>query len=218
MRIQVRKCPFTGKIFEEKDIGKYLWHLKVLRDQQKEERLHQRLRDEFKGWLQAERAKVQYVADIIPWFIANQRQLMDAANAISLNSRYDKKYARCFMPEDRFANLKFENVRYDPLISNSHECPDNGVLNWNEKDLTKPTSYPGWRGYIRGSLIRNPKHDYSYPYGDALKIAGIKTGSGGGGNKGWGYDFRIFLDDWPGLQQEITEMEYDLMIKKIKGK
>jgi len=69
----------------------------------------------------------------------------------------------------------------------------------------------------------------SYPYDSIGKFVGLKTGSGGGGNEDWGYDVSIFLDDWPGLnqqwadmifEQEVTryEQEKDRIINRLKGK
>lgn len=216
MKIQVRKCPFTGKIFEEKDLRKYVLHLMNLRERKQKERLYQRLRAEFKDWLKEERSQIKYTQDIIPWFLKNQRKIMDATNAIVLSSEYDKKYGKQFNSRDRFDDLRFDRIRYEEFLSNDRVCPENGVLNWNN-DPTKPTSYVGWKGYISGSLIRDPKHEYSYPYSEALNIVGIHTGTGGGGNKNWGYDCSIFLEDWTGLQHEIDEMKKDLIIKKLKG-
>ena len=67
MRIQVRKCPFTGEIFEEKDIGKYILHLKELRDSMRGKREHARIRKTWEIWLDNERAKVLSVEDIPAW-------------------------------------------------------------------------------------------------------------------------------------------------------
>jgi len=206
MRVQVHKCRVTGKIFEDKNRAKYILHLKNIRARQKELRLHERIRDEFPAWLTKERSEIYDPEDIIPWFLKNQRYIMDAANAITFanHDSYEK-----FQPADRFDDLKYERIRYNPFVSNSHSCPDNGVQNWGGKDMN-PKSYPGWEGHIIGKLLRPPKHNSSYPYGEALNIVGIKTGSGGGGNESWGYDIKLFLDDWTGLGQILT-------LNKLRG-
>jgi hypothetical protein len=217
MRVQVRKCPFTGKIFEEKDIKKYVLHLQALRADMQTERQHERLRATFAKWLGEEKKKVTHIDMICPWFLENQRVIMDSTNAICFGGDTKSERRNRFIKADKFAQLEFEHARYDPLADNSHTCPDNGVMNWCAKDPTKPIGYKGWKGYLKGSLVRPASHDYSYPYSEALNLVGIKTGSGGGGNKSFGYGFTIYLDDWPGLKEQIRLMEEDLIVSKLKG-
>jgi len=219
MRLQVRKCPFTGKIFEEKDIGKYTWHLKVLRDEQRTERAHERHRAEFASWLNIERAKELQISDVIPWFLKNQKHIMEATNAITFSGSYDKKYSRGFVTAtDNFKDLKFSHLKYSDTISNTHHFPDNGVTNWGRKEDHGIMGYPGWRGDMSGSLARAPRNMYGYPTSEALNLVGLKTGSGGGGNERWNYEVYIFLADWPGLQHELNLQEQDLVADILKGK
>lgn len=207
MKVQVHKCRITGKLFEDKDRAKYILHLKAMRAKQKELRLHERIRVEFAAWLEHERSTIYDPDDIIPWFMKNQRYIMDAANALKFPND-NKEWQRGFHPDDKFTDITLK-IKYSPCVSNSHQCPDNGVLNWCAKD-PGVTSYPGWQGYINGTLVRPDKYDYDYPYDAALAIVGLKTGSGGGGNKSWSYDVKVFLDDWPGLGQI-------LVVNKLKG-
>lgn len=206
MKVQVYKCRFTGKLFENKDRTKYILHLKTLRKAKQKARLYARILNEFNTWLIKERSEIYELEDIIPWFMKNQKYIMDAANAISFSD--DNKYQRGFHPDDEFKNINL-NVKYSPTVSNSHQCPDNGMTNWCAKDKG-PISYPGWSGRICGVLIRPAKHNWSYPASDALNLVGIKTGSGGGGNDNWAYDISIFVDDWTGLRGI-------LIINKLKG-
>lgn len=217
MRVQVRKCPFTGKIFEEKDIKKYVTHLQKLRESMQSQRRYQRLRDTFSTWLVEEKKKVTHVDMICPWFLENQRVIMESTNAICFGGQNKYSIRGRFVKEDRFAKLEFESIRYNPFSSNSHVCPDNGVTNWTGKEPGRPVGYVGWTGYLKGSLVRPDKNNYSYPYSEALNLVGIKTGSGGGSNQSFGYGFTVFLDDWPGLQVQIRQMEEDLIVAKLKG-
>ena len=207
MRIQVYKCRVTGKIFEEKDKAKYITHLKVIRELHKEQRLHEKIKLEFKEWLKKERSEIAEPSDISRWFIENQKYIMDATNALKFGNR--QKYYGGFYPTDRFDNIILD-VNYTPSVSNMHVCPDDGVTNRGNSDHTKPTDYPGWYGKISGRLLRLAKHDSSYPYSEALNLVGLKTGSGGGGNSSWGYGVSIFLSDWSGLGQILT-------LNKLKG-
>jgi len=58
MRVQVYKCPFTGKLFEEKDKAKYVKHLLELRESMRAERNNERTRATWKKWLDAEKEKL----------------------------------------------------------------------------------------------------------------------------------------------------------------
>lgn len=202
MKIQARKCPFTGKVFEESKLNEYILHLQDVRIKQRAKRNEKRVKSTFHTWLKKERAQVRKIEDIPIWFMDNQRILMDAHNA-GVHSQYrfcsdrDK-----FVIEDKFENvtIKLRGTRgYSDSISNSHVCPDSGVTNFGGED-GKPRGYPGWDVDIAGTLKRPKKLDACYPYTMAINLAGIKTGTGGGGNKNWRFDAKIFLADWPGLQ------------------
>lgn len=201
MKIQVRKCRVTGKLFE--DLDKYALHLQKLRAMLKQERLYKRIRTEFAVWLNEERSAIYDIDDIVPWFIKNQRYIMNAVNALGSNSREQ------FYEDDVFEDIKLK-VRYSSSVSNTHQCPDDGKTNFMCRDSDGPTGYPGFHGDISGSLNRSKKYDSSFPYGRALNIVGLKTGSGGGGNKNWSYGVSIFLADWTGLSQSLT-------VNKLKG-
>jgi len=211
MRVQVRKCRFTGKIFEEKDLKKYATHLKKLRAELTEKRRLNIVRETFKSWLRKEKKKILHPDDIPEWFLKNQRMIMDAVNA-GMGDRNEKFYA-----SDEFTKFEFDTVRYSPLVSNTHSCPDNGKTNWH-CDNSLPKGYPGWTCNVKGKLKRHSSHMGSYPYGAALNIVGLKTGTGGGGNERWGYGVSIFLADWPGLQDTVDNMERDQIVAKLKGK
>lgn len=208
MRIQVRKCPFTGEIFEEKDIKKYIKHLKELRKKMKEDRAHERIRKSWKDWLSEQKKNITSIDQIPEWFLKNQRTIMDACNAIYFDDRFERRNK--FVEKDKFTKLEWENYRYNDNTSNSHVCPEGGVMNWCAKEKDKPTGYPGFKGYLRGCLERPKDRDYSYPYSEALRLVGIKTGTGGGGNKNFGYEFTVFLDDWPGIKENVV-------FEKLKG-
>jgi hypothetical protein len=213
MRVQVRKCPFTGKIFQEKDIGKYILHLLDVRETKQEARHLARVKNTFNKWLLKERTRITTIDEIAPWFMDNQQYIMDAHNSGINGQRHfstDK-----FYKGDKFVNVKF-HATYRPYVSNTHVCPDNGITNWGSEH-DKPTGYKGWKGSISGTLKRSPKHDSSYPYGNAINIIGIKTGGGGGGNGNWSYEASVFLDDWPGLKHEIELMERDQIVNRLKG-
>lgn len=213
MRVQVRKCRFTGKIFEEKDLKKYAIHLKKLRIEMAEARHLAKVRTTFKAWLKAEKKAIRHPDEIPAWFLKNQRKIMDAVNAGFGDRAFESDR---FFNTDEFTKFSFESVRYSKTVSNTHVCPKGGVMNWGCKD-DLPKGYPGWTTHVNGALKRNKNHMGSYPYSGALNAVGLRTGSGGGGNESWGYGISIFLADWPGLQQTILEMEAEEIVARLKG-
>lgn len=213
MRVQVRKCRFTGKIFEEKDLKKYAAHLTKLRAERAEKRKLDKVRATFTAWLNREKKKILRPEDIPEWFLKNQRFIMDAVNAGIDNRSFSSDK---FFDTDKFTKISFNLLRYSKNVSNTHVCPKGGVTNWGCKD-DKPKGYPGWTANVKGSLERNKNHMGSYPYSGALNAVGIRTGSGGGGNESWGYGISIFLADWPGLQHTVDEMEQNEIVARLKG-
>ena len=210
MRVQVRKCRFTGKLFEEKDLKKYAIHLRTLRAERAEKRKLDKVRATFTSWLNREKKKILHPEDIPAWFLKNQRKIMDAVNA-GFGDRDEKFYST-----DEFTKFSFEKPRFSKTTSNTHNCPKGGVLNCSCED-DKPKGYPGWTAHVNGALKRNKNHLGSYPYSAALNAVGLKTGSGGGGNESWGYGISIFLADWPGLKATVDAMEQEQIVAILKG-
>jgi len=203
MRIQARKCPFTGTVFEEKDRMNYVTHLQELRSIMRASREQKRIKDTWTEWLYAEKLKITRPEQIPAWFLANQKTIMYACNAVEGTHRW---FDDNFVPEDVFTKLNFSEPKFSECVSNTHNCPASGVTNFMCKD-DLPRGYVGWTSYVNGTLVRPKKHDGSYPYSGALKMVGLHTGSGGGGNKNFGYDIKIFLDDWPGLKAAVTRIK-----------
>lgn len=237
MRVQMRKCPFTGKIFDESRIGEYIWHLKETRDAMRQARKLKNIKDTFFEWLKAEKLKITHPNQVIDWFMENQRYIMDAHNAGCRPKNYHGFDSDKFYPTDSFKNVRLERIPvFSDMVSNSHSCPDDGEQNFSGDRPGVPTGYPGWTGYIRGTLSREKKNMHAYPYSAALNLVGIKTGSGGGGNENWGYDFRLWLSDWPGFGSEYEQImeqrrldaieaakrkyawEQEEIIRRLKGK
>lgn len=228
MRIEARKCPFTGKVFEESKKKAYIQHLAEVRKDLRAKRHVTHVRLVFHTWLAEERAKVRRVQDLPQWFMDNQRILMDAHNAEIPSGYVFTSFDEKFVMEDIFENVTI-NLRdgFTENVSNSHVCPDNGITNFGG-EAGRPKGYPGWQGVIKGTLKRPKKLNGRYPYSNALNLAGFKTGSGGGGNENWSYEVRIFLDDWPGLQGQrdfevaeairiAYEEEEDRIVRRLKN-
>ena len=214
MKVTVNKCPDTGKLFE--DDKKYKLHrAKVLREKKSVAR-EKAIKNNFFDWLADEKKSIITVDMIVPWFMKNQRTIMDAANAgLRWPSSPWSTYSSKFRDDDVYENVSITSVRYSKTVSNTHNCPVGGVTNFMCRD-DLPQGYEGWWCRISGTLVRTGKM-YEYPYSSGLHLVGINTGSGGGGNEDWSYDAKIFLADWPGLQHEIDIAEQDEIVKRLKG-
>ena len=200
MKVTVNKCRFTGQLFENDK--EYANHLQRIRRQHKAAREAGAIKNDFASWLAAEKDKLRSPSELCSWLLENQVFLMKSCNALGVHSWSSDK----FYPEtDKFTKIEFERVPdFQPNLSNSHSCPKGGVHNWCGKTPGAPTGYPGWGGYVRGTLTRAKKHMSSYPYSAIFNLVDIHTGTGGGGNEHWGYDVKIFAADWPTLGEEET--------------
>ena len=219
MKIEVYKCKYTGKLFELEDRADYLKHTRKAREKRKAEQELARIRKEFKDWFAAEKEKIVHVDMIVPWVMSNQKYLMKAWN--SFQEAKNSIFRDDFYDTDEFTSMTMD-FRYSDFVSNSHSCPRNGVQNWGgDKKLPDgslaPTGYPGWSGNFESTLKRDKKHNSSYPTGAFMRWLDIQVGSGGGGNEHTGYDFKIFLADWPGLQVQVEDEERDRIVRKLKG-
>lgn len=90
-----------------------------------------------------------------------------AVNIIKKNLKSKKRKLHC---------LRLD-VSYQSIISNSHNCPKNGMTNWHH-DANKPSGYPGWEGRIW--LIFDKDISGSFG-GDLLQGSGLHSGTGGYG-------------------------------------
>lgn len=213
MKVTVNKCPDTGELFE--DDKKYKLHrAKVLREKKSVAR-EKAIKNTFFDWLANEKKSIITVDMIVPWFMKNQRTIMDAANAGLRWPNGSCGFHSKFRDDDVYVNVAMTSVRYSKSVSNTHTCPVGGVRNFMCRD-DLPQGYEGWYCRISGTLARTGKM-YEYPYSGGLQLVGINTGTGGGGNENWGYDAKIFLADWPGLQHEIDQAEQDEIVRRIKG-
>ncbi len=199
MRVTVRKCPFTGKLFEEKDISKYILHLQKVREEKKELREYARLKASWEEWLRAEQAKVRSFEELVPWIIANQQKLMKTYNAVYAPKKntWSKKFPRgC-----EFTELSMR-CKFTTMASNSHSRPRDGVMNWCGHNDPAPRGYPGWTGELQGKLNITDKQECP-SWSEFFKLFDVHTGSGSGG-RNLQYGVTVFASDWPRFAEELT--------------
>lgn len=205
MKIQVYKCRFTGGIFSLENKDNYILHLKELRKTMKADRKYKRTKQKFESWLAEEKEKITHIDMIVPWILENQKKLMNAHNDVK-DSHWGGKF---FLNTDEFTSIILK-TSYNYNVSNSHSSPKVGVENWCNRNKDLPSGYPGFAGSIEGTLKRDLENSGRYPSSALLKMIGIHTGTGGGGNIGWRYDVKLFIADWPGLGKQ-------LVVDRLKG-
>jgi hypothetical protein len=236
-QVLVWKCDQTGKLFEDKN--KYKGHLsKLARERNIKRKLTvmEALADQKWNELYECEQTIEQWRDMV---IANQNMFWAEA---AKSDPYDwkqvgKTHSRkkdavvCPIPE----LLEFErfDVRWNPKVSNSHSCPHNGVTCWSSHEAKdgRPTSYPGWSGRADW-IVRWPKEWDGVYLGSDLFRSGFgsagrqraHTGTGGGGGMRWsekhkcwvqsfGYDFKLFAADWPGLARAEGMKQFNEVLK-----
>lgn len=107
--------------------------------------------------------------------------------------------------------LYFDNMTWSNKCSNSHSAPIGYQENWcgNRDKEGIPKGYPGWKGRIKGKLSAwKSLIGYGlYPedkHGFGIKIPGLNTGSGGGGDL-FQYELTLFVYDFPLIYKNFKE-------------
>jgi hypothetical protein len=185
-------CPITGKLYKTERGAKA--SAKKALEKQEQEALKLK---------EAQKAKEEKEAER-DWLRMNLEDINDLP--ILMKQRAKELYG---WDLDVNFGLHFGNV------SNSHNCPINGVTNWGRRDPTKPESYWGWSGSIEGTLKgKVPKKTFGGSIADLIKekFRVIHTGTGCPGRPNE-YRIRIscelFLDDFPKLKEkyELFKLE-----------
>lgn len=127
-------------------------------------------------------------------------------------------------------------IRWSETVSNSHDCPLNGVTNWGNRNADAPSSYPGWTGRVWIRYNRLPDSSGSDGFENTL----THTGTGGFGsydgpwkaiasahhhayghkNKKsepnvYSWDYRFFAADWPGVSEnEVKRRNWAVLQNK----
>lgn len=212
-QVLVWKCSHTGKLFEDEE--KYREHLKrEARHRLLQRKLHIEERDAAKWFhkLQETEFDIKTLPAIVlknqDKFWAEARRFKGGDNwsewsKVGRILTYGKSRSRkVHIPIPKLLTLDMD-FRFQMIVSNSHDCPHNGITNW-EGDASKPRGYPGWSGRVAWTVQWPEELNGLHLAGDIFEspLTRINTGSGGGTSAGpeqkYGYDFKVFAADWPG--------------------
>lgn len=187
MKIQVRKCGFTGKLFV--DDQTYLQHLKYLRNKQRRNREHKRVTASWNAAIDQIRHECIQFEELQEWL--NQ-------HCPTLLAMHDHRRGRS-PKQHKGVKLQFKFIRmnFSKKVRNTHSAPRSGVTNWYRAS-SAPTGYPGWCGRI---LIHGLDLFDGF-VSDLFTDTCIHVGAGGLGS----YEVKLWADDWPNLliYQQLT--------------
>ena len=240
-QILVWKCDEDGKIFEDKK--KYQNHLrKLARERNTKRRLMLAEAQADQKWAELyerEQTLEDWACMVINhqdmfWAEAAKGDPYDWANVGKTHSRR-KNAVVCPIPE----LLEFTrfDLRWSNSVSNSHSCPHNGVTNFSQsynrqQGKNLPEGYPGWTGRVEWIVKWPVEWDGFYLGGDLFAKGTFRTGrqrahTGTGGGVGmrysekhkchimsFGYDFRLYAADWPGLARYMVKQQF---VEVLKG-
>jgi len=197
------QCPWTKKLFLTKK--SYVSHLKTLR----EFRMHSRARANRERKLAEDFMNQSSFNDIVKWVELHSDFFYDRIKKTTFSGGM-----RCAR-EDFFIEISHLDLHWSDSLSNSHSAPRGKPQNWDRKAVDKngvpiPNGYPGWGGRIEFKVPKNAAFE-SRVFG----TLGIHTGTGGGSGRDaytiYGYDVKIFAEDWPDLfkaEHEAWEKKY----------
>lgn len=230
-QVLVWKCDETGKLFEDK--VKYQSHLrKLARERNAKRKLTIKEAEADAWWAQAYEREMT-IQEWKQFVIDNQNRFWaEAAKTDPWDWKsVGKSHRKVICPVPDLLEFTTFDVRWSPTVSNSHSRPHNGVTNWGGKD-NAPRSYPGWQGRVEW-IVRWPKEWDGVYLGSNLFRDGHNTrtraysGTGGGGGmrysekygchvQSFGYDFRMYAADWPGMARVIGHQQFQEVLKGIR--
>jgi len=193
-RITAYRCPFTNELYRTRTA--YKLHLRDLRSDYRIRRRKERTAAEFKD-KQQELWRQTSFDDIINWLHSNQDFIDHGHGAVAR-----RNLGHSGPTEFKITKLR---LQFSECVSNTHDCPHDGVLNWDRKP-GRPTGYPGWDGVI--NFETGP--DFKGCGSETEKFTRIHMGTGGASRDGktgivkYNYGVKFFLADWPGLEEMLV--------------
>ena len=204
-KINARKCPKTGKLFESDKA--YRIHIIGLRKHLNEKRpgkirrrecilRRKRLITDIRGELDA----VREINELESYVKNNFGRIMTAYNGGG------EPIIHTLLKDLKLEEFELR-IHFSENVSNTHSKPRNGVSNWGGRDPDAPRGYPGFSGHVSYALNFNPekspkKDNLCLDANRGLGWAGINCcGGGGRGDNKYEYGVNIYLSDFDGLQK-----------------
>ena len=205
--ITAYKCDATGKIFEDKI--KYVKHIrKVAAERRNQRKIEAAYKADIQWWHDNFWNRVKSLAQLKA-AVLHYRDVF-AANGVK---NYWSSSKNKLLPTP-IVEFKTFDLRYNDSVSNSHNCPHDGVQNFM-RDENTPRGYPGWQGRFDYIVQSHKSQLHSYPgSSETWTKTRIHTGTGGGGGhkdqeinflQSFGYDVRLFYSDWPAMANEYEK-------------
>jgi hypothetical protein len=212
--ITAYKCDATGKLFEDK--AKYVKHIrKVAAERRITRKIDAVHKTEKQWWMDNFWNRVKSLEQLKA-AILHHRDVF-AANGIK-NYRGSPKLLPT--PIIEFTTLK---LHYKDSVSNSHNCPHDGVTNWAGETKGAPRGYAGWTGRFDYDVQSHKNQLHSYPGSSEMwENTRIHTGTGGGGGhkdqeknfkQSFGYVLYLFFSDWPAMAAEYEKAKTYTILK-----
>jgi len=195
-KVELYKCKYCGSVGQKEKIEACERSCKRKKEKKEKEKKERQERKKFLDKLRLEASSID--------------------EAIQLVIKYSKQLGYIVTFEQYPNKFHFK-------CSNTHCCPINGIKNWH-RDKDKPSGYPGFIGYWKGSIVpidKNKKGNrdtdihtiFDSSFNDTC-FRGFNTGSGScGGN--FDISGTIFLDDFPKIKKKY-ELYLELVEKENK--
>lgn len=186
-----RQCPWTRKLFVND--ADYSVHLTKLREKQRITRYHTSQCEKGDRAIQWATQNVTSCEEFEQWMRENWEALVIRGTYMSpWDTKHLKRMDQLVIPKLLSVRL---NLKFKPLVWNSHSCPRGGVKNFTRKpDL--PCGYPGWEGFLEW------RHEYPVKTrvdtsNDMFDYSPICSAGGSGGSGYYGYNIVLWASDWP---------------------
>ena len=190
MKATVDKCPWTGKLFEDRI--KYAKHLKSVRNELKLNREKARIQANLDNMV-AELYGLGTTDEIAAWLTANY---MKIAKIKGPRWASRKPY---ILTDDDYVEFEIPPMTFSERCSTTHCAPLGQKHTGWHRETNPHVPEAGWRGRI---ILRPKGNAYHREYVETnwLKELGVNSGGGGGGPDKLSYELTLFTKDFPKLR------------------
>lgn len=200
MKVIARKCPVTGRLFDDKQ--KYSKHLIKIRNNRQLNRYLSQGVQQGDAAFEWAAQNVSSSAQFEEWFRENWKSLaLRGVGRYRWSYKSFRSISQIVIPELKSVKLE---VKFDLQANNSHSCPQGGVTNWT-REAHKPKGYPAWVGRLIW-ICDAPELTNRGVYldSDVFRDTIVNIGSGGGNHIRHEYSVTLWAGDWPAWDRKRT--------------